>query len=113
MASIDIGADSVTVKLSGGEKLEALHSDVTVPRSAITSARAVPDGMSELHGLRMPGTGIPGVLMVGTLRARDAVTFAVCHAGRPAVVIDLTGAAYDRIVVTADDAESIASNLTG
>ncbi len=113
MASIDISADSVTVTLSAAEKLEALHGDVTVPRSAITTVRAVPDGMAELRGLRMPGTGIPGMLMVGTLRAKDFVMFAVCHARRPAVVIDLTEAAYDRIVVTTDEAESIAASLTG
>jgi len=112
MASITISHDAVTVTLSAAEKLEALHGDVTVQRSAITSVRAVPDGMTELHGLRMPGTGIPGLLMVGTLRDHDFVTFAVCRARRPAVVIDLAGESYDRLVITRDDAEEVAANLT-
>ena len=38
------------------EKAEALHGDVSVPRVAIVSARIVPDGMDEVHGLRLPGT---------------------------------------------------------
>ena len=41
-------------------------------------ARAVPDGMAEVHGIRT-GTGLPGVILVGTARDGDSVTFAVCH----------------------------------
>jgi hypothetical protein len=111
MASLLITADTVTVQLSPVEKFEAVHGNVTVPRSAITGARAVGDGMDEIHGLRMPGTGIPGVLMVGTVRDHEFVTFAVCHARRPAVVIDLTGQPYDRLVITLDDADVVAARI--
>jgi len=111
MAKIDIGAEFVTVSLSAAEKLEALHGNVTVPRAAIVAVRVVPDGMAELRGLRT-GTGIPGVLVIGTLHAPGFVTFAVCHARRPAIVIDLTGAQYDRLVITREDAEFIAASLT-
>ena len=111
MASLMITAETVTVQLSAVEKAEALHGNVTVPRSAITSARAVDDGMDEIHGLRMPGTGIPGLLMVGTVRDRDFVTFAVCRARRPAIVIDLAGQPYNRLVITSDDAEAVAAGL--
>jgi hypothetical protein len=57
MAQLLVDADVVTVSLSAVEKAEALHGDVSVPRAAVVSARAVPDGMAEVHGLRMPGTG--------------------------------------------------------
>jgi hypothetical protein len=66
----------------------------------VVSAQVVPDGMDEVHGFRMPGTGLPGVLMAGTRRDKERVTFAVCHGRRPAVVLKLTGQRYDRIVVT-------------
>jgi len=112
MATFVIDDDTVTLELSPAEKFEALHGNISVPRSAITGVRAVPDGMDELHGLRMPGTGIPGLLMVGTLRSGDLVTFAVCHARRRAVVVDLTGQEYDKLVVTADDAEDVVARLT-
>lgn len=111
MAQIGITDSEVTVSLSVAEKVEALHGDVTVPRSAVAGAQAVPDGMVEVHGLRMPGTGLPGVIMVGTWRGPDGVTFAVCHGERPAVVLDLKGASYDRLVVTVDDPDATASEL--
>lgn len=112
MATFVIDGDSVTLSLSALEKAEAVHGDVTVPRSAIVSARLVPDGMAEVHGLRIPGTGIPGVIMVGTWRASDMVTFAACHGRKPAVVLDLTGQRYDRIVATVDDPAAVVAGLT-
>jgi hypothetical protein len=111
MAHLIIDADSITVALSTAEKLEALHGDVTLPRSAVVSARSVPDGMTEIRGLRAPGTGVPGVLMAGTWRGSGAVTFAVCHGRGPAVVLDLVGASYDRIVLTVDDPEQVLTSL--
>ena len=85
------------------ERAEALHGDVSVPRAAVVSARIVPDGMDEVHVLRLPGTGFPGVIMVGNWRDEGRVTFAVCHGRRPAVVVELTGQRYDRIVVTVEN----------
>jgi hypothetical protein len=105
MANLLVDDDEVTVSLSAAEKLEALHGDVRVPRSAVLQVRVVPDGMAEVHGLKMPGAGLPGVIMVGTWRSRQSVTFSVCHGNRPAVVLELTGQPYDRIVVTVDNPE--------
>ncbi len=110
MATLSIDDDALAVQLSAVEKIGALRGNVTVPRSAIMGARAVPDGMKELHGTRV-GTGIPGVLVIGTIRSGGSVTFAVCRANRPAVVIDLTGQHYDRLVVSLADAEAIAATL--
>jgi hypothetical protein len=61
--------------------------------------------MVEVHGLRAPGTGFPGVIKVGTWRSRKGNTFAVCHGPRPAIVLDLVGAPYHRLVVTLDNPE--------
>jgi hypothetical protein len=112
VAKLVINDDTVTVQMSLAEKAEALHRDLTVPRSAITGVRVVSDGISEVHGLKMPGSGIPGVIMVGTWISRDGNTFAVCHGSGRAIVIDLTGQNYDRIVMTADNPEELMSQLS-
>jgi hypothetical protein len=105
MAELIINVCDITVSLSAVEKLEALHGNVTVSRSAVARVRTVPDGMVEVHGLRAPGTGLPGVIKVGTWRSREGKTFAVCHGRRPAIVLELVGAPYNRLVVTLDDPE--------
>jgi hypothetical protein len=66
MAKLIIDDREITVSLSAVEKVEALHGDVVVPRSAVAQVRTVPDGMVEVHGLRAPGTGFPGVIKVGS-----------------------------------------------
>ena len=111
MAELVVDVDSVTVQLSAAEKLESLHSDVTVPRSSVTSARVAVDGIAEVHGLRAPGTSVPGVLVVGTFHAQGRRTFAVCHRRRPAVVLELTGQAFDRLVVTVDAPQAVVDRL--
>ncbi len=111
MARLLVSNDVVTVSLSAIEKAEALHGDVSVPRAAVVSARVAPDGLDEVHGLRMPGTGLPGVIMVGSWRDKGRVTFAVCHGRRPAVVLELAGQHYDRLVVTVENPDEVAAAL--
>jgi hypothetical protein len=48
---------------------------------------------------------------VGTARDGDSVTFAVCHGRAPAVVLDLAGQPYDRIVVSVANPGEIVSGL--
>jgi hypothetical protein len=111
MAELLVNDGVVTVSLSAVEKAEALHGDVSVPRAAVVSARIAPDGMDEVRGLRLPGTGFPGVIMVGTWRDNERVTFAVCHGRRPAVVLELTGQRYDRIVATVENPDEVVERL--
>jgi hypothetical protein len=112
VANLVINDDTMTVRMSRAEKAEALHRDLTVPRSAITGVRVVTDGMNEVHGLKMPGSDIPGVIMVGTWISRGGNTFAVCHGNGRAIVIELTGQNYDRIVMTVDNPEDLATRLS-
>jgi hypothetical protein len=110
VARLLIDDRAVIVSMSVMEKLEALHGNVTIPRTAVVGARAIPDGMAELRGIST-GTGLPGVTMAGTFRDNGSVTFAVCHGRRPAVILDLAGHPYDRIVVTVDNPDEILSRL--
>jgi hypothetical protein len=111
VANLVIDADTVTVQMSPAEKAEALHRDLTIPRSAITGVRVVSSGMDAVHGFKLLGSGVPGVLMVGTFKGADGSTFAICHGNGPAIVIDITGEHFDRIVMSVDDPEHIASEL--
>jgi hypothetical protein len=111
MAEVVVDPRSVTVVLSAAEKLESIHGDLSLPRSAVRAARAVEDGMAEIHGLRAPGTGVPGLIRAGTFRDKGVRTFAVCHRHRPAVVLELDGELFDRVVVTVDDPQSILDAL--
>jgi hypothetical protein len=111
VADLKITDDSVTVELSGLEKAETVHGSLTIPRSAITFAQVVPDGLAEVQGFKTAGAEIPGVIKAGIFRSGQGRTFAVCHGRKPAVVLHLTGQHYDLVVVTADNSEELVAAL--
>jgi hypothetical protein len=119
MATVHLGTDRLTVRLTAFERLACLRGDLTIPRSAVRSARAVDNGMAEVHGWRAPGGGIPGVWLVGTFRDSGTTTFAACsRTRRRAVVIELAQPdarekGFDRLVLAVDDPAAFVAKLTG
>jgi hypothetical protein len=113
VATLVVDGSDLVVKMSELEKFEALHPDVRVPLSAIREIRAVDEAWPELRGIRAPGTGIPGVIAVGTRRGSFGKDFVVVHGKEPAVVVELADATYSRIVVTTPDADRVATEIRG
>jgi hypothetical protein len=112
VANLLISDDSVTVKLSGWEKAEALHGDLKFPRSAIAGTRVVSSCIDEVDGFKLAGAGIPGAVKVGTWEGGEhGSTFAACHGNGPGIVIDLAGERYSRIILSQDNPEALASQL--
>lgn len=111
VASVRVEGGTVTIVLSVAEKVEAIHGDIRVARSSITDVYTAVDGMGEISGLRMPGTAVPGLIDAGTFLSDGQRTFAVVHGHAPAVVLDLAGEAFDRIVVTVNDPHEVIASL--
>ncbi len=111
MARLSVEGDELVLNLSGMEKVEGLHGDIRVPVSTVREVRSTDDPRSERRGIRAPGTGIPGVIAVGTRRGGAIKDFAAIHGHGPAVVVELEGAEYGRLVVTEENAESAAADL--
>ena len=65
---------------------------------AVTGLRTVPDAWPELRGIRAPGTGVPGAIAVGTRRGGFGKDFVVVHRKGPAVVVELEGEEFERLV---------------
>ena len=83
-----------------------------MPLSSVTAVRAVLNAWPELRGMRAPGTGIPGTIMVGTRRGNFGKDFAAVHGQGPAVVVELEGQEFDRLVLTIDDSVTTAERIT-
>ena len=111
MADLRTEGAELVLHLRPMEKAEGFHGDIRVPLSAVTSVRAVDDAWHELRGLRAPGTGLPEVIAVGTRRGSFGKDFAAVHGTGPAVVVELEGADYGRLVVSVDDAAAVASAI--
>jgi hypothetical protein len=109
MAEIRIENGEVIVHLSLLEKAGALHSDVHFPRSAVIAVRVVENPFAEIEGIRFPGTGVPGLIALGTWRRKEARDFVCIYRGQPGVVveIDSRAAAYKRVILSSRDPNGV------
>lgn len=80
MADLEVDGGELVLHLRGLEKAEGVHGDIRVPLSAVSAVRSVDDPWPELRGIRVPGTGIPAVIAVGTRRGSFARTSRPCTA---------------------------------
>ena len=111
MADLEVEGDELVLHLRAIEKAEGAHGDIRLPLSAVRAVRSVDDPWPELRGIRAQGTGLPNVIALGSRRGMFGKDFAAVHGKGPAVVVELEGAPYGRIVVTADDAAARATSI--
>jgi hypothetical protein len=111
VADLHVDGDDLVLHMSALEKAEGLHGDIRVPLSAVRDVRVVDSAWPELRGMRAPGTGVPDVIAVGTRRGDSGKDFAAVHGRGSAVVVELEGAEYGRLVVTCDDAPRTVSAI--
>ena len=114
MATVALDGAEVVVRLSPLEKLGALHADVRVPRAAVLAVQVVDDPMTEVRGLRIPGTGVPWVVALGTWRRRGARDFVAVRHRHAGVVVELDPhqAGFSRLLVSVADPEETARLLS-
>jgi len=113
MAGYSIEGQDLAVVMNGLERLGALRRAVRVPVSSVQAVRVSTSPWSELRGIRFPGTGFPGVIALGTWRGRFGRDFAAIYGRRAAVVVELQGAEFSRLIVSCAGAEAVAAGLSG
>lgn len=117
MALLKISGEKLKLELSSLEKLGAFHSSPEVDVSQVESIAEVPNPWTStiLKGVRAPGTGIPYVIMLGTLRYRGGKDFCAIYKRQPHVVISLKSGEFKRWIVAIGDRsefESIRNELS-
>lgn len=112
MAALVIEAGDLVVRLTPLEKLGALHGDIRVPLASVRSAAVSQHPWRELRGFRAPGTGFPGVIMLGTSRGGFGRDFAALYGRRPAVLVELDGQTFHRLIICTKDPQRDAAVLS-
>lgn len=104
MAKFIIGDDSLEVRLNSWELLGAfIAGPIEVPLSSITAVRVSEQPWSELRGIRAPGTGVPGLISLCTRIGHGIHDFSAVYRHTPVVVVETTGAKWDRLVISRAD----------
>jgi len=113
MAKILKIGNELTLELSFWEKMGALHLS---PRTTIDSIESIEFidqlwGSSTLRGIRAPGTALPYVVLLGTLRGRNYRDFVAMKGRGEGVVITLKSGPFARWIFTVRQPKSEISGL--
>lgn len=112
MARVSIDGDALEVTIEGIDQLLSLRRHLRIPLDGVTGAHADPAVLAGPAGFKAVGARIPGVIRAGTFRRDGATVFWDVHHGERAVVIDLRGQSWDRLVVEVDDPRAAVGLLT-
>jgi hypothetical protein len=111
MATVHLTTETLTVRLTRGEKLAGLLRDLTVPLSAVAAVEVVPDALAAVRGLRAPGLGLPG-RRIGTWRRRGERSLVSVRRGQPGLRLELTGQRFDTVLVGLPEPAPVAAELS-
>jgi hypothetical protein len=119
MANISREGNELVVELSIGERILAMHRDVRVPLSAVTSIDVVDEPIRRIQGLKprnfkvvggyWPGRFAYGSFFDGAVRQ---MLFAAVNGRKPqGLEITLSGAKYTRLILGLDDPDATKTAL--
>jgi hypothetical protein len=91
-----------TLKLSMLEKVGALHGNIKTAKANlidITNAEN-PWQSTVLRGIRAPGTGIPYVILLGTMRYKKKKDFTAIYRRRPVDIYTFKDCEFERWIIS-------------
>ncbi len=107
MVDLSIAEGKLTLHVRGADKLWAFKSSLEIPLVHIAAVRADAEAARGwYHGIRIPGTNVPGVITAGTFYQDGKRVFWDVHSPEKTIVIDLHDERYNELVVEVDDPEA-------
>ncbi len=104
MVDLSIVEDKLVLHVRGADKLWALKTTLEIPLRHIAGVRADPSvARGWWHGVKLPGTNIPGVLTAGTFYQHGQRIFWDVHHPDNTVVIELRDEQYNELIVEVAD----------
>jgi hypothetical protein len=107
LVDLSVAESKLTLHVRGADKLWAFKSSLEIPLVHIASVRADPEiARGWFHGLRLPGTNVPGVITAGTFYQDGKRVFWDVHHPEQTIVIDLHDERFNQLIVEVADPEA-------
>jgi hypothetical protein len=107
MAEVTIEGGNLIVRVRGVDKVWALKSELEIPLAHVAGAERDQEEASRwYHGIRLPGTNVPGVITAGSFYRHGERAFWDVHHPENAVAIRLRDESYGRLVVEVEDPDA-------
>ena len=112
MVNVVVEGDRVRFEVEGWDRLWALKSQLEIPLAHVRSVRVDPEpARGWFHGLRLPGTEIPGLLTAGSFYQSGGFVFYDVHDPERTVVIELDHEHYQRLVIEVANPADVVTTL--
>ncbi|MBV8051402.1 MAG: hypothetical protein JOZ80_09450 [Acidobacteriaceae bacterium] len=107
LVDLSIAEGILTLHVRGADKLWAFKSSLEIPLIHVVRVRADPEiARGWYHGIRVPGTNVPGVITAGTFYQDGKRVFWDVHHPEKTVVIELHDERYNELVVEVAEPEA-------
>ncbi len=114
MVDLSVSDGRLIVHVRGADKLWAFKSSLEIPLAHITQVRVDPAiAHGWWHGLRVPGTNIPGVITAGTFYQDGKRVFWDVHNPDNTLVIELKDERYNELIVEVDNPQMAVEMVNG
>jgi hypothetical protein len=111
MPALELTGDELIIHLKLWERLAALRTSIRIPLENVRGATNDDGFGGSALGLRMFGTGVPGLIWAGVFRKGGDQQFAFLTKGARPVVIELADEKWARIILGAADPRSMANRI--
>lgn len=112
MVELEIGDGNLRLHVKGMDKLWALKSTLEIPLRHVTGIHADPEiARGWWHGLKMPGTNLPGVITAGTFFQDGNKVFWDVHDPDKTIVITLRDENYQQLIVEVADPAAVVERI--
>jgi hypothetical protein len=110
MVDLSIAEGKLTLNVRGADKLWAFKSTLEIPLAHVASVRADPEvARGWYHGIRLPGTNLPGVITAGTFYQEGERVFWDVHHPENTIVIGLHDERFHQLIVEVADPQAAVS----
>ena len=98
---VEVGSELI-LQLSWREKIFACHGNPRAKASdlVLTTEETNPWSAEVLRGVRAPGTGIPYVVLLGTMRFKGGKDFTAIYKRGPVKVYEFSAGEFKRWIVS-------------
>lgn len=104
MVDLAIADGKLTLHVRGADKLWAFKSSLEIPLAHIAGVRADSEAARGwYHGIRLPGTNLPGVITAGTFYHDGQRVFWDVHHTENTIVINLHDDRYNELIVEVEN----------
>jgi hypothetical protein len=110
--SIDVEGETLSIRIHGHDGVLTLHRELRIPLTQVEGVAVAARRLVPATGMRLPGTGIPGVIRAGSYGVGSSRDFWLVRKAQQVLVFELApGAPYRRIVLEVPDPHAEALRL--